>query len=96
MFGTMVTKLLWFVTAVTIQGGYLPSSCQIDTASSAVYIALYPTNRSLREELIDTLREAFKNKNDETYGIFHMLVDPPPLPTYGKFFRDFLLSKKDF
>ena len=42
------------------------------------------------------LREAFKNKNDETYGIFHMLVDPPPLPTYGKFFRDFLLSKKDF
>ena len=41
-------------------------------------------------------REAFKNKNDETYGIFHMLVDPPPLPTYGKFFRDFLLSKKDF
>ena len=24
------------------------------------------------------LREAFKNKNDETYGIFHMLVDPPP------------------
>ena len=24
-----------------------------------------------------------------------MLVDPP-LPTYGKFFRDFLLSKKDF
>ena len=41
------------------------------------------------------IREAFKNKNDETYGIFHMLVDPP-LPTYGKFFRDFLLSKKDF
>ena len=56
MFGTMLTKLLWFVTAVTIQGGYLPSSCQIDTASSAVYIALYPTNRSLREELIDTLK----------------------------------------
>ena len=26
-----------------------------------------------------------------------MLVDPsPPLPTYGKFFRDFLLSKNDF
>ena len=24
------------------------------------------------------VREAFKNKNDETYGIFHMLVDPPP------------------
>ena len=24
------------------------------------------------------IREAFKNKNDETYGIFHMLVDPPP------------------
>ena len=24
------------------------------------------------------LREAFKNKNDKTYGIFHMLVDPPP------------------
>ena len=45
---------------------------------------------------IDVLREAFKNKNDETYGIFHMLVDPPPLPTYGKFFHDFLLSKKDF
>ena len=22
------------------------------------------------------LREAFKNKNDETYGIFHMFVDP--------------------
>ena len=21
------------------------------------------------------VREAFKNKNDETYGIFHMLVD---------------------
>ena len=37
-----------------------------------------------------SLREAFKNKNDETYGIFHMLV------TYGKFFRDFLLSKNDF
>ena len=45
---------------------------------------------------LERLREAFKNKNDETYGIFHMLVDPPPLPTYGKFFRDFLLSKKDF
>ena len=43
------------------------------------------------------VREAFKNKNNETYGIFHMLVDPlPPLPTYGKFFCDFLLSKKDF
>ena len=30
------------------------------------------------------LREAFKNKNNETYGIFHMLVDPPPLrsPNY--------------
>ena len=45
------------------------------------------------------IREAFKNKNDETYGIFHMSVDPPPpppLPTYGKFFRDFLLSIKDF
>merc|ERR1712012_1189474 len=36
------------------------------------------------------IREAFKNKNDETYGIFHMLVDPP-LPTYGKFFRDFFI-----
>ena len=24
------------------------------------------------------VREAFKNKNDETYGIFHMLVVPPP------------------
>ena len=23
------------------------------------------------------VREAFKNKNVETYGIFHMLVDPP-------------------
>ena len=23
-------------------------------------------------------------------------LTPPPLPTYGKFFRDFLLSKKDF
>ena len=42
-----------------------------------------------RENL--TFREAFKNKNDETYGIFHMLVDPPPLPTYGKFFRDFFI-----
>ena len=28
-----------------------------------------------------SVREAFKNKNDETYG---------------KFFHDFLLSKKDF
>ena len=36
------------------------------------------------------LREAFKNKNDETYGIFHMLVDPP-LPTNGQFFRDFFI-----
>ena len=24
------------------------------------------------------IREAFKNKNDEAYGIFPMLVDPPP------------------
>ena len=46
--------------------------------------------------LLQFLREAFKNKNDETYGIFHMLVGPPPPPTYGKFFRDFILSKKDF
>ena len=45
---------------------------------------------------LNQVREAFENKNDETYGIFHMLVDPPPLPKYGKFFRDFLLSKKDF
>ena len=52
------------------------------------------TNLTIR--LLFCVREAFKNKNDETYGIFHMLVDPPPLPTYGKFFRDFLLSKKDF
>ena len=30
------------------------------------------------KNIIDVqLREAFKNKNDETYGIFHMLVDPP-------------------
>ena len=49
-------------------------------------------NLNTKESLV---REAFKNKNDKTYGIFHMLVDPP-LPTYGKFFRDFLLSKKDF
>ena len=28
------------------------------------------------------IREAFKNKNDETYGIFHMLVDPPPPPQH--------------
>ena len=28
---------------------------------------------------MDTLREAFKKKkNYETYGIFRMLVDPPP------------------
>ena len=38
------------------------------------------------------IREAFKNKNDETYGIFHMWVDPPP--TYGKFFRDFFYCLK--
>ena len=31
-----------------------------------------------------SLREAFKNKNDETYGIFHMLVDPPPPNIKGK------------
>ena len=43
----------------------------------------------------EILREAFKNKNDETYGIFHMLVDPPP-PTYGKSSVIFLLSKNDF
>ena len=31
------------------------------------------------KNIIDVqLREAFKNKNDETFGIFHMLVDPPP------------------
>ena len=41
------------------------------------------------------LSEAFKNKNDETYGIFHMLVAPPP-PTNGKFSVIFLLSKNDF
>ena len=29
-------------------------------------------------ELELSIREAFKNKNDETYGIFHMLVSPPP------------------
>ena len=40
------------------------------------------------------IREAFKNKNDETYGIFHMWVDPPP--TYGKSSVIFLLSKNDF
>ena len=32
---------------------------------------------------MDTLREAFKKKNYETYGIFHMWVDPPP-SIYGK------------
>ena len=40
------------------------------------------------------LREAFIKKNYETYGIFHMLVDPPP--TYGKSSVIFLLSKNDF
>ena len=67
----MLTKLLWFVTAVTIQGGYLPSSCQIDTASSAVYIALYPTNRSLREDLIDTLSKTFFSIPHFNSGIHH-------------------------
>ena len=28
--------------------------------------------------LLQCIREAFKNKNDETYGIFHMWADPPP------------------
>ena len=43
------------------------------------------------------LREAFKNKNDETYGIFHMLVDPPPPYQHMEnSFVIFLLSKKDF
>ena len=41
------------------------------------------------------VREAFKNKNDETYGIFHMLVDPHP-PTYGNPSLIFFLSKIDF
>ena len=40
-------------------------------------------------------REAFIKKNDETYGIFHMLVDPPP-PNIWKIYRYFLLSKNDF
>ena len=42
------------------------------------------------------IREAFKNKNDETYGIFHMLVDPPPCQHMENSFVIFLLSKKDF
>ena len=54
------------------------------------------TSLTLISPCCAVLREDFKNKNDETYGIFHLLVDPPPLPTYGKFFRDFLLYKKDF
>ena len=36
---------------------------------------VFPSDRISRRQMI---REAFKNKNDETYGIFHMLVDPPP------------------
>ena len=44
--------------------------------------ALDPFLRKATHGNIDSfepcLREAFKNKNDETYGIFHMLVDPPP------------------
>ena len=40
-------------------------------------------------EIDKQIREAFKNDLQKTYGIFHMLVDPPPLITYGKFFRDF-------
>ena len=43
---------------------------------------------------VQPLREAFKNKNDKTYGIFHMLVDPPP--NIWKIYRYFLLSKNDF
>ena len=30
------------------------------------------TDRTARINMIQDLREAFKNKNDETYGIFHM------------------------
>ena len=40
----------------------------------------------------ELLREAFKNKNDETYEIFHMLVDPLPPPNIWKIYH-FLLSK---
>ena len=39
---------------------------------------LYLLNLNLDVDDSKLLREAFKNKNDETYGIFHMLVDPPP------------------
>ena len=47
--------------------------------------------------ILEKVREAFKKKNYETYGIFHMLVDPPPSPpTYGKSSVIFLLSKNDF
>ena len=34
-------------------------------------------------EIDKQIREAFKNDLQKTYGIFHVLVDPPPL-TYGK------------
>ena len=32
-------------------------------------------NLNTKESLV---REAFKNKNPKTYGIFHILVAPPP------------------
>ena len=31
---------------------------------------------AINEYVYEFIREAFKNKNDETYGIFHMWVDP--------------------
>ena len=43
--------------------------------------------------LWQVVREAFKKKNNETYGIFHMLVDPPPSQHMENSFMIFLLSK---
>ena len=51
---------------------------------------------SLAKRILFRVREAFKNKNDETYGIFHMLVDPPPYQHMENSFVIFFCLKMTF
>ena len=50
--------------------------------------------KKIRGKDLSWVREAFKKKNNETYGNFHMLVYPPP--NKWKITIIFLVSKNDF
>ena len=54
-------------TQADIRNYIVPANNNVESTSQVMNLA-----DSVHSEFV---REAFKNKNDETYGIFHMLVD---------------------